>query len=131
MSVRPPAQRFEELLVWQKAHEFVLAVYSYTSGFPRSETYGLTAQFRRAAISIPANIAEGFRKRGRPDKVRFLNISQGSVEECRYYLILGQDLGYGGCEPMLFLLEEVSRLLQAYSNGILNRNSAERGRETD
>jgi len=131
MTARPPAQRFEELIVWQKAHEFVLAVYSYTSEFPKSEIYGLTAQFRRAAISIPANIAEGFRKRGRPDKVRFLNISQGSVEECRYYLMLGQDLGYGSSEPTMFLLEEVSRLLQAYSNAILRQNSVPGGQATD
>ena len=60
--------------------------------FPKSETYGLTSQFRRAAVSVPANIAEGFRKRGRADKVRFLNIAQGSLEECRYYLILSDDL---------------------------------------
>ena len=56
--------------------------------FPKYEMYGLTSQFRRAAVSVPANIAEGFRKRGKADKVRFLNISQGSLEEARYYLIL-------------------------------------------
>jgi four helix bundle protein len=62
-------------------------------GIPKQETYGLSQQMRRSAVSIPANIAEGFRRRGKLDKVRFLNISEGSLEECRYYLILAQDLG--------------------------------------
>jgi four helix bundle protein len=67
---------------------FVLAVYRISKNFPREEIYGLTSQFRRAAVSIPANIAEGFKKRGCNDKARFMNIAQGSLEECRYYLIL-------------------------------------------
>jgi len=91
---RLPARSFQDLIVWQKAHQFVLAVYRLTKGFPREEIYGLTSQFRRAAISIPANIAEGFKKRGRLDKARFMNVAQGSLEECRYYLILARDLGY-------------------------------------
>jgi four helix bundle protein len=66
---------------------------------------------RRAAISIAANIAEGFTRRGAPEKIRFLNISQGSLEECRYYLILIQDLGYGATADMEALLEEVSKVL--------------------
>ncbi|WP_416212204.1 four helix bundle protein [Nostoc sp. DedSLP03] len=70
-------------------------VYQFTGQFPKSEIYGLTSQFRRAAISIAANIAEGFKKKGAADKVRFLNIAQGSLEECRYYLILSKDLDYG------------------------------------
>ena len=73
---------------------------------------------RRAAISIPANIAEGFKKREVSDKTRFLNIAQGSVEECRYYLILTQDLGYGATADMEILLEEVSELLVAYASAI-------------
>ena len=93
--MRTPAKTFEDLVVWQKAHEFVLLIYRLSREFPKGETYGLSSQFRRAAISIAANIAEGFRKRGKADKVRFLNIAQGSVEECRYYLILTRDLAYG------------------------------------
>jgi four helix bundle protein len=92
---RPAARTFSDLLVWRKAHEFVLAVYKFTAAFPKTETYGLAVQMRRAAVSIPANIAEGFRRRGKPDKARFMNIAEGSIEECRYYLILAQDLGYG------------------------------------
>jgi four helix bundle protein len=66
-----PARTFQDLIVWQKAHQFVLSVYRLTEGFPRREIYGLTSQLRRAAISVPANIAEGFRKRGKADKARF------------------------------------------------------------
>jgi four helix bundle protein len=73
---------------------------------------------RRAAESVPANIAEGFRKRGTTDKIRFMNIAEGSLEESRYYLILAQDLVYGNTEKLMGLLEEVSRLLNAYSKAI-------------
>src|SRR5580658_8844052 len=98
---RMPARTFQDSAAWQNAHKFVLAVYTYTASFPRAEMYGLTSQFRRAAVSIPANIAEGFRGRGRADKARFLNIAQAWLEECRYYVILAQDLGYGpSAEPM-------------------------------
>ena len=90
---RAPARTFQDLVVCQKAHGFVLAAYRLSDKFPQREIYGLTSQFRRAAISIPANIAEGFREMGRSDKARFMNIAQGSLEECRYYLILARDLG--------------------------------------
>jgi hypothetical protein len=73
--VRTPARSFEQLIVWQKAHQFVLDVYQLTESFPRKEMFGLTAQLRRAAISVPSNIAEGFKKRGRADKARFFNIA--------------------------------------------------------
>jgi len=105
--------------VWQRAHAFVLAVYKRTAGFPGREIYGLTSQMRRAAVSIPANIAEGFAKRGKPDKVRFMNIAEGSVEESRYYLILSQDLGYANTGELMELLNEVGRLLKGYSRAIL------------
>lgn len=120
---RPPAKTFRDLLVWRKAHEFVLSVYKFTESFPKPETYGLSLQMRRAAVSIPANIAEGFRKRSKPDKVRFMNMAEGSVEESRYYLILAEDLGYGDTKQSLTLLEEVSRLLNAYSKAILTPDS--------
>jgi four helix bundle protein len=112
------------LIVWQKAHEFVLAVYPFSNAFPRKELFCLTSQFRRAAISIPANIAEGFGKRSSADKARFLNIAQGSVEECRYYLILSEDLGYGKSQELERRLEDVSRLLMAYANVIVNRKES-------
>lgn len=120
---RAPAKTFEDLIVWQKAHEFVLHVYRYSAGFPKSETYGLASQFRRAAVSIPANIAEGFRNSGRADKARFMNIAQASLEECRYYLILARDLSYGDNDAIMRLLGEVSRILDAYSKAILTPDS--------
>ena len=120
---RKPSRSFRDLLVWQKAHECVLSIYRYSEQFPRQEVYGLTAQLRRAAISIPANIAEGFKKRGRMDKARFLNIAQGSLEECRYYLILSRDLGYASNPALENKLEEVSKLLDAYSRSILTPDS--------
>lgn len=116
---RPPAKDFRDLIVWQKAHGFVLSVYRYSEDFPKTEVYGLSSQIRRAAISIPANIAEGFKKKGKADKARFLNIAQGSLEECRYYLILAQDLGYGDSNKLMLQLEEVSKLLEAYASTIL------------
>ena len=87
------AKTFEDLIVWQKSH---------------------------ALVSIPANIAEGFRKKSNKDKVRFYNIAQGSLEECRYYLILANDLGYGQNKKINALLEKVSKLLTAYMSSLLN-----------
>jgi four helix bundle protein len=121
--MKKTAATFKDLLVWQKAHQFVLAVYRLSRTFPRYELYGLSSQFRRAAVSIAANIAEGFRKRGKADKLRFFNMAQGSLEECRYYLILTSDLEYGDVSELNQLLEEVSRLLEAYSSRILNSDS--------
>ena len=120
---REPAKTFQDLIVWQKAHQFVLAVYRFTDNFPRQEIYGLTSQLRRAAVSKPANIAEGFKKQGRADKARFMNIAQGSIEECRYYLILAKDLGYGDSNPLMSRIEEVSKLLGSYCSAILSSDS--------
>ena len=86
--------QFQNIVAWQRAHEFVLLVYRTTKSFPNYEKFGLCSQFQRAAVSIPANIAEGYKKLSRVDKLRFFNIAQGSLEECRYYIILSKDLGY-------------------------------------
>src|SRR5258706_4808195 len=115
-----PAKTFEDLIVWQKAHQFVLNVYSYTQKFPKQEVYALTSQFRRAAISIAANIAEGFKKRSAKDKVNFLNIAQASLEECRYYLILSGDLCYGENMQLREKANEVSKILDTYRTAISN-----------
>jgi len=115
-----PAKSFEDLIMWKKAHQFVLAVYGYTENFSKQEIYGLVSQLRRAAVSIPANIAEGFKKKSKLDKARFLNIAQGSTEECRYYLILATDLKYGDCSALRTLLDEVNKLIYAYSRSILS-----------
>ena len=121
--MRTPATRFDDLVAWQKVHQFALEAYRLSRTFPRSETYGLSSQFRRAAVSIAANIAEGFKKRGKAAKLRFYNIAQGSIEESRYYLILAKDLEYGDVSELSQLLEEVSKLLEAYSQAILNSDS--------
>lgn len=106
------------MVVWQKAHELVLEGYQLSRSFPKEETYGLTSQLRRAVVSIAANIAEGFKKKGKNDKLRFLNIAQGSLEESRYYLILARDLSYGDFLQPMTKLEEVSRILEAYMSTI-------------
>lgn len=111
------AESFTDLVVWQKSHRLVLDVYRVSTRFPSHELYGLTAQLRRAAVSVPANIAEGFRKRGKGDKLRYLNIAQGSLEEVRYYLLLARDLGYVDANETMDV-QEVSRLLQSYSTKI-------------
>lgn len=115
-----PASSFEDVKIWQKAHRFVLDVYRLTEGFPKHELFGLTSQLRRAAISIPANFAEGFRKVSKADKLRFYNIAQGSLEECRYYIRLSKDLSYGDTDAMRDDLEEVSKMLGSYMQKIRN-----------
>jgi four helix bundle protein len=120
---RPAARSFRDLVAWQKAHEFVLAVCRFTESIPGREKFGLSHQMRRAAVSIPANMAEGFGKRSRAEKARFLNIAEGSLEESRYYLILAHDLGYGQTESLMDTLEEASRLLNAYARAILASRS--------
>jgi four helix bundle protein len=117
------SKKFQDLILWQKAHTFVLDVYKLTQKFPKEEIFGLTSQFRRAAVSIPANIAEGFRRQSKNDKIRFYNISQGSIEECKYYLILSSDLNYSLTETHYSLLEEVSKLLEGYIKSIRSSDS--------
>ncbi|RJR14825.1 MAG: four helix bundle protein [Nitrospiraceae bacterium] len=88
------ATSFKDLIVWQKAHNLVISIYKMTTLFPAEEKFGLVSQMRRAAVSVPANVAEGFVKRGIKDKCNFYNIAQGSLEELKYYLMLSKDLGY-------------------------------------
>ncbi|WP_010136903.1 four helix bundle protein [Ochrovirga pacifica] len=112
---------FQDLIVWQKGHEFVLEVYKLTKQFPKEEIYGLTSQFRRAAISITANISEGYKRTSNKEKLRFYNIAQASLEECRYSLILSNDLNYMNSNTQqIKLIEEVSKLLNGYCKSILN-----------
>jgi four helix bundle protein len=116
---REAAKSFQDLIVWQKSHALVLEIYRVSAAFPKSETYGLTSQLRRAAVSIPANIAEGFKKRGRVDKARFVNIAQASLEETRYYVILATDLDYLKPGDLKARLDDIARLLSAYSRSLL------------
>ena len=114
---------FQQLLVWQKAHQFVLLVYKTTDLFPQKEMFGLTSQFRRTAISIAANIAEGYKKKDQKNKIHFFNIAQGSLEECKYYIILSKDLNYPSDNNLEILSEEISKLLAAYIKSINVNNS--------
>jgi len=84
---------FTDLIVWQKSHQLVLKIYKITKDYPSEEKFGLVGQMRRAAVSIPANVAEGFKKRSLKDKANYYNIAQGSLNETKYYLILSKDLG--------------------------------------
>jgi four helix bundle protein len=117
--------KFESVIAWQKAHRFVILVYKITRHFPDDERFGLTSQFRRAAVSIEANIAEGYKKIGKSDKLRFFNISQGSIEECRDYILLSRDLEFVTEEQysnLYIALEEASKFLMLYCEGIINNN---------
>jgi four helix bundle protein len=113
------SRNFQDLDVWKKSHAWVLDVYRLSENFPKHELFGLTSQLRRAAVSVPANIAEGFKRKGIPDKARVYNIAQGSLEECRYYLILVRDLRYADTEKLAEDLDEVSRLLDSYLRTML------------
>ena len=112
---------FENIIAWQKAHQFVLLTYKVTRHFPEDEKFGLTSQFRRAAVSIEANIAEGYKKLSKADKLRFFNIAQGSLEECRDYHVLSRDLGYLDStefENLHQSIEETSKFLNSYCKAI-------------
>jgi four helix bundle protein len=116
---------FQELLAWQKAHQFVLMVYNTTRTFPEWEKFRLCSQFERAAVSIAANIAEGYKRLSRTDKLRMMNIAQGSLEECRYYIILSKDLGYineNRFKEMNYAIYITSRFLNSYCKGIRENN---------
>ena len=117
-------QSFKDIIAWQKSHQFVLLVYRITNSFPVHERFGLCSQFQRAAVSIPANIAEGYKKLGRADKLRLMNVAQGSLEECRYYILLSKDLNYitdNDYYKLTWSIEEVSKTLNAYCKSVTNK----------
>lgn len=87
-------KHFREIMAWQKAHELTLLTYKLTEEFPQSEQFCLTSQMRRAAISIPSNIAEGFKRNTHKDSIHFYTIAAASLEELKYQLLLSYDLGY-------------------------------------
>ncbi len=112
---------FKDIIAWQKSYEFVLLTYKVTRQFPDFEKYGLSSQFQRAAVSIVANIAEGYKKLSKADKLRFMNISQGSLEECRCYIMLSKDLGYineDEFQSLTFSIDGASFYLNAYCKAI-------------
>ena len=112
---------FKDIIAWQKAYEFVLLVYRATKKFPEFEKHGLSSQFQRAAVSIVANIAEGSKKLSKADKLRMMNIAQGSLEECRCYVMLSKDLEYISEEEfntLTYSNEGTSYYLNAYCKAI-------------
>jgi four helix bundle protein len=105
---------FKKLQVWQKSHRLVLEVYGASGAFPESERFGLTSQMRRAAVSIAANLAEGYGRHTDREFLRFVHISSGSATELEYHLLLASDLGYLAEDTQQNLTErvvEVQRML--------------------
>ncbi len=120
-------RNFKELLVWQKAHNFVLALYKLTYHFPREELYGLTSQIRRAAMSVPTNIAEGCGRDSNVEFQRFLAIALGSASEVEYQLLLAKDLGFivaADYDRLYSMLGEVQRMLSALFQKVKEQNAA-------
>lgn len=115
---------FKDLIVWQKSHQLVLAIYSITKTFPKEEIFSLTNQVRRASVSIAANVSEGYKKKTIPNKLNFINIAEGSLEEVKYYIILSKDLKYideKNYEQLYNYAEEVGRLISGYEKAISKR----------
>jgi len=115
-------KNFQDLKVWQKAHQLTLDIYKITENFPKHEIYGLVSQIRRAVVSIVSNIVEGFRRRFLKDSLHFYNIANSSLEEVRYQLLLARDLKYINDQEyqnISNLAEEVSKMLNAW---IKNQN---------
>ena len=120
---------FTELTVWQRAHELSLAIYRLTSGFPRSEMFGIASQLRRSSSSVAANIAEGFGRRTTREMLRSLQISAGELEETRYFLILSRDLGYVAApvfEQGHALCDSVAQLINGLAPSLKARESRPR-----
>ena len=115
---------FKQLKVWEKSHQFTLAIYQITGHFLKNELYGLTSQLRRAVVSIPTNIAEGYGRSGQTERSHFLNISLGSTCEVKYLLLLSKDLGYipeaEYCECNSSL-EEIRKMLVSLYNKIRSK----------
>jgi four helix bundle protein len=113
--MRTGMQDYRNLKTWQKGHDQVLAIYRITARFPKEEVYGLTSQLRRAALSIPTNLAEGCGRRGDPELAYFLAVAMGSAFEVDYLLMAARDLGYLNGNDYDSLQEECTRLRRMLS----------------
>jgi four helix bundle protein len=111
-------QDFRNLKIWQKSHQVVLALYKITAKFPKDEIYSLTSQIRRAAVSIPANIAEGCVRGSDPEFGRFLYIAQGSASELDYHLYLSRDLGYISAPDYRSISQQLAEVRRMLNNFI-------------
>lgn len=109
-------QRFTDLKVWQRSHALALEVYRVSAAFPADERFGLVSQLRRAALSVPSNIAEGSKRAHRKEYARLLNVAEGSAAEVQYLIILSRDLGFVSterAEALLAEIDEIARMLHA------------------
>ena len=116
---------FRSLKVWQRSHALTLEIYAVSAKFPADERFGLVTQLRRAAVSVPTNIAEGTKRQRKHDYARFLNISEASLAELGYLLFLGRDLGYSDpeiTESLLTEVDEISRMLHALRTRVEQRS---------
>jgi four helix bundle protein len=115
---------FKELTVWQKAYQLCLTIYRISKGYPKEEIYGLTSQMRRAALSVPCNIAEGYGRKTTPDYLRSLYIAYGSICELETQVLLSMDLDYvqgQGIETLQYNIGEVERMLKALIESLENK----------
>ena len=118
---------FRDLIVWQKAHQLILASYKATKTYPKDELYGLTSQIRRAIVSVAANIVEGYKRNTDKQTLQFLNISDASFEEFKYLMLLSRDLDFiTNCkyEEIFTNSEEVGRLLSGFQKSFKKRLNA-------
>lgn len=113
-------QSYKDIIAWQKSHELTLVVYKYTENYPRSEIFALVSQMCRCAVSVPSNLAEGFKRKTKNDSIHFYNIAQGSLEELRYQLLLSKDLRYitqNDYASAESLADEVAKLIYSWIKG--------------
>jgi len=115
-------ERFEDLIAWQQAYAIVIKVYEVTKNFPTDERYGLTQQVRRAAVSIPSNIAEGFGRHSRPDYLRFLDMARGSTYELQTQMRIAHDLRYMDDPALMDKIEELERVLNGLIRALRSKN---------
>jgi four helix bundle protein len=116
---------YKELKVWQRSYQLCLEIYKITKGFPDEEKYGLTSQLRRAAVSVPSNVSEGYGRKTTPEYIQFLYIAYGSVCEIETQILLSGDLGYisnGRLEMLKEGIREVERMLKASIRSLENKH---------
>lgn len=121
--MKEKSKTYQDLMVWKKSHQLVLKIYNLTKSLPKEEMFGLCSQIRRAAVSIPANIAEGFARTGIQDKRRFHTIANGSLNEVDYYLLLSKELGYAETEDLSQIVKEIGKMLYNYSNSMVKKTT--------
>jgi len=118
-------KNYKDLKVWQKSYQLCLNIYKITKGFPKEERYGLTSQIRRAAVSVPSNIAEGYGRKTTPEYIRYLYIAYGSICELETQILLTGDLNYIKAEQLKKIqkdITEVERMLKALIKSLENKH---------